>query len=88
MITRKDLEKRIQTIEIRNARVEKDKQWETSCVRRGALVMFTYGAVGLYLDVIHVANPWLNAIVPAVGFFLSTLTLGILKKYWMKKEIS
>jgi len=81
-----DLEKRIQKIEARNIRVEKDKQWETSWVRRGALVVFTYGAVGLYLDVINVPNPWLNAIVPAIGFFLSTLTLGVMKEYWMKKK--
>lgn len=84
MTTLQDLEQRITGIEKRNTRVELDKRWETSWVRRFAVIVFTYVAIGLYLQIIHVANPWLNAIVPAVGFFLSTLTLSVVKQYWMK----
>ena len=84
MTTLSDLERRISVIEQRNTRVELDKRWETGWVRRITVIIFTYVAIGLYLQIIHVANPWLNAIVPAVGFFLSTLTLGIIKQYWMK----
>ncbi|MFZ2025295.1 MAG: hypothetical protein WAV51_03370 [Microgenomates group bacterium] len=84
MVTLQELEKRIGAIEKRNNRVEWDKRWETSWVRRIAVIMFTYVAIGLYLQIIHVANPWLNALVPAVGFFLSTLTLSVVKQYWMK----
>lgn len=84
MVTLQELEKRIGAIEKRNNRVEWDKRWETSWVRRLAVIMFTYVAIGLYLQIIHVANPWLNALVPAVGFFLSTLTLSVVKQYWMK----
>jgi len=80
----RDLEKRVSVIEKRNIRVELDKRWETSWVRRLAVIIFTYVAIGLYLQFIHVADPWLNAIVPAVGFFLSTLTLSVIKKSWMK----
>lgn len=86
MTTITDLERRIRAIEERNIRVERDKQWETSWVRRIVLVLFTYGAVGLYLDIIHAVHPWLNAIVPAVGFILSTLTLSAIKQQWMKKK--
>ncbi len=84
MATLHELEKRIQAIEKRNIRVEWDKQWETSWVRRIALIACTYIAIGMYLQIIRVADPWLNAIVPAIGFFLSTLTLRALKYYWMK----
>lgn len=76
---------RVNHIEERNKRVEEDKAWETSYTRRGLLILFTYIAVGLYLWVIGVSNPWLNAIVPSVGFLLSTLTLPFFKQWWLKQ---
>lgn len=78
-----DLEQRLQKIEERNVSVEADKAWEGSWTRRGLLVLFTYLAVSLYLYSIGVANPWLNAIVPAAGFMISTLTMPFFKKLWL-----
>jgi hypothetical protein len=75
---------RVNQIEERNKKVEADKAWETSYTRRGSLILFTYIAIGLYLWAIGVSNPWLNAIVPSVGFLLSTLVLPFLKKWWLK----
>lgn len=83
MTTRSDLEKRIAVIEKRNVRVELDKAWETSLTRRAILILFTYLSVGLYLQVIAIPNPWLNAIVPSLGFLLSTLTLPFFKRMWI-----
>lgn len=68
----------------RNARVETDKAWETSFVRKVILMVFTYLAIGIYLKTIEVHNPWQNAIVPAIAFLLSTLTLPYFKKFWEK----
>ena len=78
------LEERIEKIEKRNKKVESDKAWEGSFVRKIVLILFTYFAVGLYLNVIHVSNPWINAIVPSLGFLLSTLTLPWIKNWWIK----
>lgn len=80
------IENRIASLEARNLRVEADKAWETSWTRRGLLVLFTYLAVGLYLMSIGVARPWINAIVPALGFMLSTLTMPFFKKWWLKQR--
>ena len=77
-----DLEKRIIKIEERNRRVEKDKEWEVSITRRALLIIFTYLAIGIYLKSINVSSPWLSAIVPAIAFWLSTLTLPYFKKVW------
>lgn len=79
-----DLEKEIGKLKERNKRVESDKAWETSSTRRGLLVIFTYLAIGFYLNAINVENPWLNAIVPSIGFLLSTLTLSYFKNLWIK----
>ncbi len=80
------VEERLQKIEERNARVEGDKAWETSWVRRGLLIVFTYLAIGIYMWAIGIANPWLNAIVPAIGFLLSTLTMPFFKRLWLKSR--
>ncbi len=85
MATLKELEKEINNLKERNERVEKNKAWETSFTRRGLLVLFTYLAIGVYLQVIDVPLPWLNAIVPAFAFMLSTLTLPFFRKMWMKR---
>lgn len=84
MATLSELESRIKSIEGRNASVEQDKSWETSFFRKGILMVFTYISLGLYMYAIDVENPWINAVVPTVGFFLSTLTLPIFKRYWTR----
>jgi hypothetical protein len=79
------LEKRVAAIESRNAKVEIDKAWETSYTRRGLLMLFTYLAISLYLSALGIESPWLSAIVPAVGFLLSTLSLPFFKQLWMER---
>ena len=81
-----DLEQRIKQIEDRNFRVELDKNWEKSWTRRILLAAFTYLAIGLYLDVIEISRPWINAIVPTIGFMISTLTMPYFKKVWLKNK--
>jgi hypothetical protein len=78
-----NLEQKIQKIEERNEKVELDKAWETSLTRRVLLVVFTYLAMGVYMWAIKIENPWLNAVVPALAFMLSTLTIPIFKKIWL-----
>jgi len=78
------LKQEIDSIKARNESVEKDKAWETSWTRRIILAGLTYLAIGLYMQAIEIENAWLNAIVPAVGFMLSTLTLPFFKKIWMR----
>lgn len=80
-----DLDKRIKEIEKRNQRVEIDKAWETSLTRRLLLIIFTYLSIGLYMNAIGVQNPWLNAVIPSLGFLLSTLTLPFFKNLWLTK---
>ncbi len=77
-----DLEKEILLIKSRNKKVETDKAWETSWTRKLLLMIFTYLSIGFYLQAINIDKHWLNAIVPSVGFLLSTLTLPHFKKIW------
>lgn len=80
-----NLEKRIDKIEFRNQGVELNKAWETSWTRKIFIIIFTYLAIALYLKfIVGIINPWINAIVPAAGFLLSTLTLPFIKNFWKR----
>jgi len=79
-----EIEKRLSAIENRNRKVELDKAWETSYFRRFLLVVFTYMSIGIYLWIIGVNSPWLNAVIPSLAFLLSTLTLPFFKNWWLK----
>ena len=85
MIT-KELEAKVIKLEERNKRVELNKAWETSWTRKIAIAALTYVVVWLYLFFVVRVDPWINAIVPTMGFLLSTLTLGYIKTYWMRKR--
>lgn len=74
-----------QDIKERNKRVEADKAWETSLTRRVIIAVVTYCIAGFYLHILNVNHAWLHAFVPAGAYFLSTLSLGIIKKIWFKK---
>jgi hypothetical protein len=81
------LELEIAKIKERNLSVEADKAWEISWVRRAYIAIFTYLAITIYMFVVHIDRPFLNAIVPTVGFMLSTLTLPWLKNAWIKDRL-
>ena len=82
----KELENRIKNIEERNKRVEKDKAWETSIIRRVFICILTYLVVLLYSYIIkNTDSIFLSSLVPVIGFTLSTLSLKIVRKLWEGK---
>lgn len=80
-----NLEKRVANLEARNMRVEADKAWEKSWTRRLSIMTLTYIVVAFYLHFVVHITPWINALVPVIGYLLSTLTVSLLKKRWMKR---
>ena len=82
----KELENKIKKIEERNKRVELDKAWETSNIRKILIITLTYIFAVLYLTIADTTNPYFGAVVPCVGFYLSTQTINIIKKIWLNKR--
>ena len=77
----------IKNIKARNARVELDKKWETSWTRRLCICAMTYVVVVFYCFTIEaVSNIFLSSLVPVIGFTLSTLSLGFIRKVWEKRN--
>lgn len=67
----------------RNARVEADKAWETSWTRKIIITALTYVIVMFYLAILGMERVYLHALVPAGGYFLSTLSLPVFKRWWI-----
>lgn len=82
----KELEKRIEEIEKRNKKVENDKAWETSLLRKILILIMTYIFAVLYTSIADTTNPFLGAVVPCAGFFLSTQSINLIKKKWTEKR--
>ncbi len=83
---REFIQHEIIAIRERNIRVEKDKAWETSWARRFLVAAVTYLVIMIFFLVIDVDHPWINAIVPTLGFLLSTLTINTIKNIWLKNR--
>lgn len=81
----KELENKIENIEKRNKKVEGDKAWGTCFLRKTLIIIMTYIFAVLYLKVADTTNPYFGAVVPCVGFYLSTQTVNFIKKNWLKK---
>ncbi|MFH1564612.1 MAG: hypothetical protein ABIC82_02055 [bacterium] len=75
----------VEKIKERNKKVEADKAWEVSGFRRGIIVAFTYFVAVVFMTSVKIENPFTNGLIPTGGYFLSTLTLKPLKKWWTAK---
>ncbi|MBI2600268.1 hypothetical protein HYW43_05115 [Candidatus Daviesbacteria bacterium] len=84
MATIQELEQEINKIKERNNKVEVDKNWETSWARKIIISIFTYLVIALFFLFAGILNPFVNAIVPALAFILSTASLPFLKNFWLK----
>jgi hypothetical protein len=83
----KNIQSQIQQIEERNKRVELDKAWETSIARKILIAILTYITIVLFFTVAQLPKPFINSIVPTIGFVLSTLSLSFFKKIWISKRM-
>ncbi|MCL5970088.1 MAG: hypothetical protein M1450_01125 [Patescibacteria group bacterium] len=81
-----ELRKEIERIKERNKKVEADKAWETSLTRRLFIAISTYILILIFLFSIGAERPYLTAIIPAVAYIVSTLSLGLLKSKWLERK--
>ena len=78
------LAQQVQEIQERNKRVESDKAWETSWLRRIIVAILTYAVIVVFFISANLPNPYANALVPTLAFILSTSTLALFKNAWLK----
>ena len=73
-------------IQERNKRVELDKAWEVSWTRRISITVITFIVASIWLKIIGENYVLLKAVVPALGYLLSTLSIPQIKKVWIKTK--
>ena len=78
-----NVEKELKNIVERNKKVESDKAWEISKTRKVLLILMTYIVIVIFLFLINISNPWITALIPTLGYALSTLSLPMFKKLWV-----
>jgi len=83
-----ELALRISAIEARNRRVELEKAWELSLTRKVSILALTYLVMILVFWSLENEKYALNAIVPTLGFFLSTASLPKVKAWWQRSKDS
>ena len=66
-----EIEKRLDAIEVRNARVENEKAWETSLCRKLSILVLTYAVMCLVFWSLVSTPVCYNALVPTFGCFFS-----------------
>ncbi|MBQ6324239.1 MAG: hypothetical protein IJI22_05365 [Bacilli bacterium] len=82
-----NIEKELEKIKERNKRVELDKAWETSWVRRLCIMVLTYIIVLIYSYIVrNYNNILLSSLIPVIGFLLSTLSLKAVRAIWEKNK--
>lgn len=82
------LEEEVRGIRERNSRVEAEKAWETSYFRTGSIMVVTYLIATAALHAIGNDNPLRNALIPVIGYFLSTQSLPFIKQRWINRYLS
>lgn len=80
------LKNEIEELKKRNQRVEADKAWEISGARKVLVAILTYIVIVIFFYFASLSKPFLNAIVPTLGFLLSTFSIPFFKKLWLKRR--
>ena len=80
-----DLEKEVNLIKERNERVELDKAWETSAFRVVSVLVMTYIITAVVFYFIGVKNYLLSALIPTIGYYVSTQSLPFIKRWWVNE---
>jgi len=80
-----EIESRIEKIEARNKQVTAEKSWETSRTRVLSVIVLTYVVLVLSMQILSLPNPFVSALVPTIGYYLSTVSVGVIKRRFFDK---
>ncbi len=76
----------LEKIKTRNKRVEKDKAWETSRTRAVFISLSSFLLIYILMKLINAEKPFLNAIIAAASYLISTFSYDILKEWWLQRN--
>jgi len=80
------IKKDVEEIKERNRRVEADKAWEVSLTRKILIAILTYIVIVIFFYFASLPKPLISAIVPTLGFLLSTFSIPWFKRIWLRNH--
>jgi hypothetical protein len=80
------LEDAVKRLEERNRRVEGDKAWEVSLTRKLSVALLTYVVAVPVLLSIGSSKPFLDGLIPVIGYLLSTLSLPAIRRMCLSRR--
>lgn len=81
------LEERITKLELVERYNKLQKSWEVSPIRITYILVSTYFFVVIFLYILDIEDPFLNAAIPAGTFVISQTSVSFLKRFWVKSYI-
>jgi len=84
----KKIADRVSSMDHRNQIKDFNKEFEGSLARIIIIMGLTYAVLSVYMLLVNIDRPWINAIVPTFGFQLSTLSLPSIKAYYVEHRMS
>lgn len=81
------LENRLSAMDYRARVKELGKEFEGSLIRVFCIMVLTYAVLSVYMLLINVDRPWTSAIIPTMGFQLSTLPLPSIKACYVEHRM-
>ena len=81
------IEQELGAIRERNKKVEREKAWEVSLFRKVSVAVITFVIAAIALYCIGVTNYLASALIPTIGYILSTQSLPFIKRWWIKKQL-
>lgn len=83
----KELSGKISTMNHRNRIRDFSKEFEGSLFRIIVIMILTYAVLSTYMLLADLDRPWISAIVPTVGFQLSTVSLPSIKNCYVEHRL-
>lgn len=83
----KELANKISSMDHRNRIRDYSKEFEGSLMRIIMIMVLTYAILSVYMLLAGLDRPWISAIVPTVGFQLSTVSLPSIKNCYVEHRL-
>lgn len=83
-----DLENRLSAMDYRDRVKNYDKEFGSSLIRVTIVMAITYAVLSVYMLLINVDRPFTGAIIPTIGFQLSTLSLPSIRACYVERRLT
>ncbi len=77
------LKKELDTLhdDIRTLKIQQD--WNTSVLKHGLVIFMNYLIMLILMYILNIESPFISALLPTLGYAITSISLNSIKKYWI-----